>query len=633
MKPFSKKWMLLVLLSMCVSIYASHVSVEQAREVADGVLQSETAIQHGPNKAPRKTRKTPRILLPEQQFYIFDTDGGGFVIIAADDCAHPVLAYGEKGLADDDDFNRTTMPQNLRNWLEGYNYSINKALADGYTAPASVQAEWEALRAGKAAQAVPVVEPLVKTKWSQHQEYIGFKNTYNYYTPADVYVYEGQEYPMNTPVGCVATAMAQVMKYWEWPIQGTGSHNYVPKTHPEYGEQSADFGATTYDWLNMPESLTFRSAARRIQAVALLMYHCGVACNMKYDINGSGTQTTIYTKHPEYSPAEHAFCTYFGYSNSLESYIRSDFEKTEDWIQMLKNELDAGRPMMYAGAALKGGGHCFVCCGYDSEDRFYFNFGWGGSYDGYFSVDAIQPRGSGSGGNSEDNYSYWQDAIIGIRPAESDSERAYDMALRLYKDDKKDYSPKMSHDSLWYNHDTLEVSFEIANYDSLKFNGNIALQVLDDKGQVVVTSNAFSCKIPAYETKDVTLQLLPSLALVPGHYHVQPVFGNNAGGWTTMEARHYWSKLAFTVYNTTDILALTEKSDVRVYPNPVGDKLYVEGAEIGQYKLYDLSGQLLLNCKEKGAQQIRMNGVPAGEYILQLVDSQGKISVHQVTKR
>ena len=881
MKSFSKKWMLLALLSMSISLYASHVSVEQARLVADGFLQSETALHNGPKKAPQKTRKAPRMLLPEQQFYIFETDGGGFVIIAADDCAHPVLAYGKKGFAGDAELNPDKMPLNLRNWLEGYNYSIRAAVADGYTAPASVQAEWQALAEGKAVEAVPVVEPLITTEWDQQQEYIDVTNTYNYFTPADVYVYEGQEYPMNAPVGCVATAMAQVMKYWEWPKQGTGSHSYMPIRRPDYGLQSADFGATTYDWSNMPDHLTYLSAKERIQAVALLMYHCGVACDMDYDINGSSAYSVIYSKSAGYSPAEHALCTYFGYSNSLESYFRSDFEKDDEWIRMLKEELNAARPIMYAGRGKdnNSGGHSFVCCGYDSDDRFYFNFGWGGTYDGYFSIDAIQPGGSGTGGNAEHNYSFGQDAIVGIRPAESDSERAYDTALRLYHHDKDDYSPKMTLDSLWYYYDTLEVSFEIANYDSITFKGYLAMQVLDDNGRVMATSDSSWCRIPDFQTMNVTMQILPTLALVPGHYHVQPVFRNSAGGWTTIEAKHYWSKLEFTVYHwaymcafsdmtvfpdplvqgrqvtvnqafvnwsgatftgqvyaslyslddqwvqdidyvdfssyplnhntyanltysgtiTADpgeyvllitylnnnslnlvgsdyynaairvtvlsssdvpeqetgylltvqsfiaqnattgvrtlyegdtigayvemaneglsdysdeiVLQLLDENNnviknafykltlkatsmatggmqvdtvlnpgnyylvlyyydaeakefkpfkdgkatywcyftvyaneptgvedvnttvVRVYPNPIADVLYVDGAEVGQYSLYNLSGQLLMNRKENGAQQLPMSGVPAGEYILQLVDTQGKISVHRVTKR
>lgn len=881
MKSFRKKWMLLALLSMSISLYASHVSVEQARLVADGFLQSETALHNGPRKAPQKTRKTPRTLLSDQQFYVFDIDGGGFVIIAADDCAHPVLAYGEKGLSPENTGNGITMPDNLRNWLEGYNYSIRAAIADGYKAPASVQEEWNALAEGKYTVAEPVVEPLIKTKWNQNQEYINVDNTYNYYTPADVYVYEGQEYPMNTPVGCVATAMAQVMKYWEWPKKGTGSHSYLPKTNPKYGVQSANFGATTYDWANMPDSLTYdMSTDRQIQAVAKLMYHCGVACDMDYDIEGSSAYSVVYGKYAGYSPAEHALCTYFGYSNTLESYQRWDFEKDSDWIQMLKDELDAARPILYAGRGEEEGGHSFVCCGYDTEDRFYFNFGWGGSYDGYFSIDAITPGGSGTGGNSEHNYSFGQDAIVGIRPAESDSERAYDMALRLYHDDNYDYSPKMTLDSLWYYGDTLTVNLYIANYDSVDYNGALALQVLDDAGRVVATSQTVTRQIVSFNYDYVTLQLLPSLGLVPGHYHVQPVFRNSAGAWTSIEAKHYWSDLEFTVYHWSNIFAYSEmtvspeplvqnkrarisvdianvtgkaldgmfyvslydldgtwlqdlgeidlsssplndytymdcsftdstvqvapgeyvliptywdgsnlyivgsdmynvvrrvtvvseedapvpedyyltaqslipfgyinneihrtiyegdsiyayvqianegktdydgyilvelldndmndagysiyksvisgrastelycaldttlnagtyyavvyywnettskwtavnggeadywcsfvvykqeptglsdvSTNVRVYPNPIVDVLYVDGAEVGQYSLYNLSGQMLMNRKENGAQQIPMSGVPAGEYILQLVDTQGKISVHRVTKR
>lgn len=735
-----------ILMGWSVLVCASPVSLERARLAADRFLQSRSVAEPSIRKAPRRTAQTVS-LVPDQQFYVFETDGGGFVMIAADDCARPVLAYGDKApWTAGGPVSRKEIPLNLRTWLEGYNASIKAAVRDGYTPPRSVQQEWSGLQNGSALAATPVVARLISTEWDQTQEYINVENTYNYYTPASVYTYEGVDYPMNTPTGCVATSMAQVMKYWEWPVKGTGTHSYTPYRHPEYGVLSADFENTAYNWRRMPDKLTYESSSyTQIKAVALLMYHCGVATNMDYDIKGSGTQTVMEYKAEGYSPAEHALCTYFGYSNNLESYMRVDFDNADDWMDLLKDELNAARPVMYAGGA-----HSFICCGYDTEDRFYFNFGWGGNYDGFYAVDAIRPGGSGTGGNSSDDYSYNADIIVGIQPAADSYEQAYDHALRLYHEDKRDYSPTLDKDSLWYMYDTLHAHLWIVNYDTLDYNGEVAVQALDSAGRLVACSRAFPFSVQAWNAEEVDVELLQSLSLTPGVYHLQPVFLNNAGGWTTLEARHYWSKLKFTVYHWSNVFTYSEidinpnplkttqsatvtvaianlssqafdktvyaslytyggvwmqdiegidmsedplesgyystyafsgnvfapvgeyvlvinylsgdyrymvgsdcyeaavrvrveedgtlrvsdiaEDKVVVYPNPVHDRLFVEGTEVQQWTLYNLTGQLIRDQKTNGERALYMGNMPAGEYILRISNNKGQVSSHRIIK-
>jgi hypothetical protein len=218
------------------------------------------------------------------------------------------------------------------------------------------------------------VSPLVQTKWDQSPYY-------NNLCPYDNSKGE------RTVTGCVATAMAQVMNYWEYPKKGTGFHSY---NHSKYGTLNANFGSTTYDWANMPNELTSSSSTVQKNAVATLMYHCGVSVDMDYNVSsegGSGAYV-ISSRSPVTHCTEYALKTYFGYKTSIQGVQKADYTTT-NWKNLLKAELDASRPIVYAGFG--DGGHCFVCDGYDNNDYFHFNWGWGGLYDGYFALNALIP--------------------------------------------------------------------------------------------------------------------------------------------------------------------------------------------------------------------------------------------------
>jgi len=172
--------------------------------------------------------------------------------------------------------------------------------------------------------------------------------------------------------GCVATAMAQVLKYWNYPSQGSGSHSY---THATYGLLSADFGSTTYNWTNMPNNVVSSN-----NSVATLMYHCGVSVEMDYSADGSGAYSGDVVP---------ALVNYFNYSPNVEMKSLNSFS-TANWIMMLKAELDAHRPVYYGGDNGTEG-HAFVCDGYDTDSKFHFNWGWSGSANGYFAIGALNP--------------------------------------------------------------------------------------------------------------------------------------------------------------------------------------------------------------------------------------------------
>ena len=339
-----------------------------------------------------------------EHFYIFNNvNGPGFVMVSGDDCATPILGYSSttNGIGGE-------LPANVRSWLGYYDGTIGAAIQNGAVATAEIAEEWSTLRSGNLPEpkSLTTVSPLISTTWNQDAPF-------NNLCPGT-----GTN---KTIVGCVATAMAQLMKYYNWPTTGTGSYSYLCNDGTyNYGTLSANFGATTYDWANMLNSYPYPNSGTAAQqnAVATLMYHCGVAVNMHYTPSFAGAWTTdveVASTYPNYPTAEKALRTYFSYSPSLIGKARASYSDAQ-WISMLKSDLDNSHPLIYDGNDQgQQGGHCFICDGYDNSNNFHFNWGWGGWYDGYFSISNLTPGPGGAGGGNYD-YSYDQTAIFGAVP-------------------------------------------------------------------------------------------------------------------------------------------------------------------------------------------------------------------------
>ena len=263
------------MLAMSLPMTAERVTPETARKVASTFLTSNGA------KSAQLTDLTKEAGFPN--LYIFTTENS-FVVMAADDCAQPILGYSfENAFVADD------MPENMRWWLQQYSDEIQWGIENGIRSDKSTADEWKKLQEGKGSKDTPavIVGPLIATRWGQDAPY-------NNLCP------NNESAGKRAVTGCVATAMAQVMKYWNYPEQGVGSNTYTPADHPEYGEQSANFGETTYDWDNMTNTYNNTSTDTQKQAVATLMYHCGVSVNMDYDYSqadtdhvGSGASTAM----------------------------------------------------------------------------------------------------------------------------------------------------------------------------------------------------------------------------------------------------------------------------------------------------------------------------------------------------
>ena len=340
--------------------------------------------------------------LPFREFRIFSSPEGGFVIVSADNCVVPILGYSTTS-----PFVTQGMPSNVYGWLEDLERGIRHCRendCDNY------EKEWTLLLNGE--QQTPpsnaAVAPLLSTTWDQSPYY-------NNQCPYDY------TYGERTVTGCVATATAQIMKYWAFPSSGYGSNSYYTSS---YGTLSASFN-TTYSWSSMPTALSSSSTTTQINAVAKLMYHIGVAVEMDYGVSSQGGSSAFNYNYSGsiIASAQTALMRYFKYKPSLAAVFKADYTTTE-WNNILKAELNASRPILYSGRD-NSGGHSFVCDGYNSSGKFHFNWGWGGYCDGYYTMGSLNPSTGGTGGNSSYTFNLNNAAVIGIEPNNSWSSTGY----------------------------------------------------------------------------------------------------------------------------------------------------------------------------------------------------------------
>ena len=357
-----KKYFFKILSVLIVMLFSAHglfaqrvVNESFAKEIGENFISNKM----GKKTANLNLYHTEKGADGQANLYIFNVEGGGFVMVSASKKVKPVLAYSTEHGYDGE------IPETARYFINNYSKNIDYCEEHGIMMNDDVENEWKSLENNElpAVKNTTGVSPLTQTLWNQDFPY-------NYYAPeCDNYWIGNHCY-----AGCVACAMSQIMKYWDHPVHGHGSHTY---THGTYGVQSANFGATAYNWSIMPNSLGYQVDDAAL-AVALLMYHCGVSVNMNFGPSGSGA----------YSPdVETAFRQYFGYCAA--SYRQRSSYSEEEWIALIKNDLDKAQPLYFSGTSDSGGGHAIVCDGYDNNDYFSFNLGWSGSGNGFYSINDV----------------------------------------------------------------------------------------------------------------------------------------------------------------------------------------------------------------------------------------------------
>ncbi len=550
MKRFSRRGgkclaFLMLLLSFTFGVMANPVDIERARQVATTFLY---------NNGVRSTElREVSAIAGLSNMYVFTTENS-FVLLPVDDRVQPILGYSLTG-----GFVTENMPDNVKWWFQSYSDQIQYVIEHLSTPKQEVAQQWQALTCGTITtnRLRTVVGPLITTTWNQGYPYNNLC-------------------PHGSITGCVATAMAQILKYWNYPQHGIGWHSYTPYSHPEYGELTADFNDTYYDWINMTNTYDNTSTNTQQQAVATLMYHCGVSVNMDYSPTVSGAGSS------------NALMDYFNYSSEMQQISRSDFSDDE-WVSMMLNEMNAYRPVFYRGDE-GSGGHAFVCDGYDSGTYnnyyFHFNWGWGGWYDGYFSINSMNPGGS--------DFNYHQAMTIGIRPS---ANNASPTGLSCSQNERNV--------TLNWTSASGAVSYNV--YCNMNLVGNVItnsftytapygeskyyVRSVDSNGELSLSSNSVSVNVtypvPVVDDLSATLSgnnvslswttpewcypQTPSATLTYGNGNYENIWGYN--GTTTM----YWGHR----YPAAD---LSSYDNLAIY------KISFYANEMGEYQLYVYQG-------------------------------------------
>ncbi|MEI8085792.1 MAG: C10 family peptidase [Paludibacter sp.] len=480
-------------------------------------------------------KTTSSTLANNAYYYVYNVgENDGFVIVSGDDRAKDILGYSDSGT-----FESNEIPENLKSWLDFYASELKLLAAQPETAAFAPR-----LRTNAATKVVKnertfatTVAPLLGgIKWNQGSPYNNMCPMFDATT--------------RCVSGCVATGMAQVMKYHAWPMMGRGSKTYTTKTLNV--PLSVDFSITEYKWLNMSDTYSTSSTQIQKDAVATLMYSCGVAVNMDYGKSSSASSVTMAK----------SLITYFNYDANTQFYQRDYYTKAE-WANIIKTELNASRPVLYDGQSATGG-HLFVCDGYDSNGLFHFNWGWGGSSNGYFELTVLNPSDQGIGGTAG-GYNAGQGITVGVQKPNPNSTPTYRLCASKISTNEVD--------SIDRNAIFTVYSTSLYNNGINAFDGNVALALYNDSSLIQIIKNSAISKLSGMTGYSLYSYSTTIPAEIPnGNYKLYVIYKANS--------ESQWQKIRQKV-GTQDYLNITVTSN-----------------KLKLYATRDLYPQLVLNNYE-----------------------------------
>ena len=473
-------------------------------------------------------------------YYVFNTDGQqGYVIISGDERTEAVLGYADEGAFDEDN-----IPDNMKAWLNVYTKQI-KDLQEGRLKASPLRVPTH-----------PAIRQMIKSRWDQGViDQNG--DAYNKLCPKISNIY--------CKTGCVATAMAQIMRYHQWPQSFSAS---IPKytSNTTIGDLAA-LPSVKFDWANMLDVYRGSENTTQQNAVARLMRYCGQAVEMDYGTGGSSAFVSLEAN---------ALRTYFGYDTNTRNISRSDYTAAT-WDELIFGELQAGRPVLYNGSS-DGGGHAFVCDGYDGKGYYHINWGWGGFQDGFFRLSIMNPDGGGSGASgTKDGYSMEQTAVVGIQPPTGKAED--NRALMLYE---------------WgVEGNTISVSLINRTGIAGSFDYGFALQDMNDNsGEMILIYSTITLEPNYYGIYNINVN---KIALPDGTYRFYP-FSRLANGGAAHISGQY------TFYFEVITSGGTVKS-ITQHPKP---KMTLASQQCVSNKVVDMVQEIQVGMKNSGEE---FNGI------------------------
>lgn len=496
----------------------------------------------------------------ENCIHVLNYADGGYVLVSSDKRAVPVLAWSDEG-----EFDFVNAAPATKLWIDKYVEQLEIIEATNLTPSDQVTDMWKKVLTGQYRNETKGVSKLITTKWNQDYPY-------NMYCPEHTQGPGGHTY-----AGCIATTMAQIINFWEYPTQGKGTVQYFWGDYYQVNLEEA-----TYDFSKMPNTFIFTTPLEQKQEVAKLMFHCGVAANMDYGYDGSSSSNTN---------AWWAFKQNFRYRSGV---YEQDKDGTDNavWKFKLKYDLDLGRPIMYRGSDDDGNGHAFVCDGYQDTSFFHFNWGWGGSNDGFYFLDAVDPQM---------DFHWGQGAIFNLTPPDA-----------LYCNSATFVLPEStfgdgSGPNYYFNNTScnwlIEPSVKDYEYIKLSFT-KFALLPGDtlkiwegnaDNGALTLVG-LFSDRTPGEITTTGDKFFLEFTTNSEGQ----------ADGW---EAKYETVISGINNINTNSF---------NVYPNPAEDYLILDGVYTDQMiTIMDISGKLIMKTKSNG-NNIDISDLNAGLYIISI---------------
>ncbi len=435
------------LLALCagISLSAEVVSLNEAKSVAKMHFAS-SSVSLAWDGIDQSTKSSDS---EEPAFYVFNNPAGGWVIIAGDNCAEPILAESATG-----SFNAEAIPVNFRNYMAGIAHNIAIARRAKIIPKTSVRSKWQSVGSTKASAQQKLIET---ASWNQEKPY-------NAYCP--------KQSGKDTYTGCVATAMAIVLRHNRWPEQGKGTIPAYTTETSNIKVSSINIEGYSYNWDNMP--LTYGNSATKPQeeAVARLMQHLGAMVEMDYTSSSSGAYSTNIIP---------ALSKYMSYSASAVELYRMNHSPYE-WLSMIKAEIDADRPIIYGGADLVDGesGHQFICDGYDSNGKIHINWGWSGKFNAWYALNYLGDTSS-TGVNGV--FSYYDSAIFGLVPDKNGTSKE-GIDLMLMGDDTKNAGIMLSSGTVAPgNTFNLSVSY-ICNAYTSAYSGKVKFCLVGRDGKV-----------------------------------------------------------------------------------------------------------------------------------------------------